>query len=96
MLCTYNDKTVSTNADLHVLLEAAGRVNYHVIALLETKSRKTDMSQLSDGTLIIRGEKILSPRLAILRLCPLRQKAIIIINCYSPTSAADDSELDAF
>ncbi|KAK6744137.1 hypothetical protein RB195_011071 [Necator americanus] len=40
--------------------------------------------------------EILSPRLAILRLRPLRQKSISIINCYSPTSAADDSELDAF
>ncbi|VDM76841.1 unnamed protein product [Strongylus vulgaris] len=82
---------------------------------------KTDVRQLSDGTLIIRGEKvpsrnlgrvrfvvhpfvvhlvdsheILSPRLAILRLSPLHQKTITIINCYSPTSAAGDSELDAF
>ncbi|VDM76289.1 unnamed protein product [Strongylus vulgaris] len=36
------------------------------------------------------------PRLAILRLRPLHQKAITIINCYSLTSAADDSKLDAF
>ncbi|VDM78398.1 unnamed protein product [Strongylus vulgaris] len=101
-------------------LEAAGRINYHVIALQEKKSRKTDVRQLSDGTLIIRGEmvpsrnvgaigfvvhpsvvhigdshEILLPRLAILRLCLLHQK-ITIINCYSPTAAADGSELDAF
>ncbi|VDM85695.1 unnamed protein product, partial [Strongylus vulgaris] len=44
---------------LHALLEAAGRINYHVIALQETKSRKTDR-QLSDGTLIIRGKKVQS------------------------------------
>ncbi|VDM70641.1 unnamed protein product, partial [Strongylus vulgaris] len=101
--------------------KAAGRINYHVIALQETKLRKTDVRQLSDGTLIIRGEKapslnvggvgfvvhpsvahlvdsheILSPRLAILQLRPLHQKATMIINCYSPTLAADGSELDAF
>ncbi|VDM76286.1 unnamed protein product [Strongylus vulgaris] len=35
-------RTVSTNADLHALLEAAGRINYHVFALQETKSRKTN------------------------------------------------------
>ncbi|VDM85063.1 unnamed protein product [Strongylus vulgaris] len=39
---TYNARTVSTNADLHALLEATGRIDYHVIALQEAKSRKTD------------------------------------------------------
>ena len=34
--------------------------------------------------------------MAVLRLHPPRQKTISIINCYSPTSAADESELDAF
>ncbi|KAK6763816.1 hypothetical protein RB195_024226 [Necator americanus] len=42
------------------------------------------------------SHEILSPRLAILRLRPLRRKPISIINCYSPTSVADESELDAF
>ncbi|KAK6738990.1 hypothetical protein RB195_020837 [Necator americanus] len=120
-LCTYNARTVSTDADLHALLGAAERIKFHVIALQETKCRRSDVRQMNDGTLVIRGEKvpsrnvggvgfvvhpsvvhlvdsheILSPRLAILRLRPLRQKSISIINCYSPTSAADDSELDAF
>ncbi|KAK6741074.1 hypothetical protein RB195_009122 [Necator americanus] len=45
---------------------------------------------------LVDSHEILSPRLAILRLRPLRQKSISIINCYSPTSTADDSELDAF
>ncbi|VDM75336.1 unnamed protein product [Strongylus vulgaris] len=49
---------VSTCADLHALLEAAGRISYDVIALQETKSRKADLRQLSDGTLIINGEKV--------------------------------------
>ncbi|EYC34358.1 hypothetical protein Y032_0001g377 [Ancylostoma ceylanicum] len=121
MLCTYNARTVSTNADLHALLEAAGRIKFHVIALQETKSKKSEVRQLNDGTLIIRGEKfpsrnvggvgfvvhpsvvhlvdsheILSPRLAILRLHLPRRKSISIINCYSPTLTADESELDTF
>ncbi|KAK6750136.1 hypothetical protein RB195_002246 [Necator americanus] len=120
-LCTYNARTVSTDADLHALLGAAERIKFHVIALQETKCRRSDVRHMNDGTLVIRGEKvpsgnvggvgfvvhpsvvhlvdsheILSPRLAILRLRPLRQKSISIINCYSPTSAADDCELDAF
>ncbi|KAK6749354.1 hypothetical protein RB195_001768 [Necator americanus] len=45
---------------------------------------------------LVDSHEILSPRLAILRLRPLRQKPINIINCYSPTPAADESELDAF
>ncbi|VDM75510.1 unnamed protein product [Strongylus vulgaris] len=32
MLCTYNARTVSTHANLQALPEAAGRINYHVIA----------------------------------------------------------------
>ncbi|KAK6757725.1 hypothetical protein RB195_015502 [Necator americanus] len=43
---------------------------------------------------LVDSHEILSPRLTILR--PQRQKPISIINCYSPTSVADDSELDAF
>ncbi|KAK6762055.1 hypothetical protein RB195_022956 [Necator americanus] len=120
-LCIYNARTVSTDADLHALLGAAERIKFHVIALQETKCRRSDVQKMNDGTLVIRGEKvssrnvdsvgfvvhpfvvqlvdsheILSPRLAILRLHPLRQKPISIINCYSPTSAADEPELDAF
>ncbi|KAK6759223.1 hypothetical protein RB195_021076 [Necator americanus] len=119
--CTYNAKTVSTDADLHALLEAAERIKFHVIARQETKCRRSDVRQMNDATLVIRGEKvpsrnvggvgfvvhpsvvhlvdsheILSPRLAILGLRPLRQKSISIINCYSPTSAADEPELHAF
>ncbi|KAK6752033.1 hypothetical protein RB195_003449 [Necator americanus] len=120
-LCTYNARSVSTDVDLHALLRAAERIEFHVIALQETKCRRNDVRQMNDGTLVIRGEKvpsrnvggvgfvvhpsvvhlidsheILPPRLAIPRLRPLRQKSISIINCYSPTSAADESELDAF
>ena len=59
MLCTYNARTVSNNADLHALLEAAGRIKFHVIALQETKTKKEDVRQMEDGTLIIRGGKLL-------------------------------------
>ncbi|KAK6757339.1 hypothetical protein RB195_015268 [Necator americanus] len=45
---------------------------------------------------LVDSHEILSPRLAILRLRPLPKKSISIINCNSPTSAADDSELDTF
>ncbi|KAK6760420.1 hypothetical protein RB195_021766 [Necator americanus] len=92
-----------------------------MIALQETKCRRSDVRKMNDGTVVIRGEKvpsrnvggvgfvvhpsvvyladsheILSPRLAILRLRPLLQKPISTMNCYSPTSATDESELDAF
>ncbi|KAK6027398.1 hypothetical protein OSTOST_06572, partial [Ostertagia ostertagi] len=120
-ICTYNARTVSSDADLRCLLDAASRIKYNVIALQETKCKKTDIRHFFDGTLVIRGEKfpsrniggvgfavhpsvvqhvdsyeILSPRLAILRLQPRRQKSICIISCYSPHMGADDSELDAF
>ncbi|VDM52154.1 unnamed protein product [Angiostrongylus costaricensis] len=46
-----------TYADLHALLVAANRIEFYVIALQETKIKKTDVRQLSNGTLVIRGEK---------------------------------------
>ncbi len=120
-LCTYNARTIFSDQDLHVLLDAASHIKYDVIALQETKSRRTITRQMNDGTLVLLGEKvptrnvggvgfvvhlsvvhlvdsheILCPRLAVLRLSPPRQKKISIINCYSPTEAADDSELDKF
>ncbi|KAK6765587.1 hypothetical protein RB195_025476 [Necator americanus] len=45
---------------------------------------------------LVDSHEFLSPRLAILRLRILRQKPISSINCYSPTLAADESELEAF
>ncbi|KAK6762716.1 hypothetical protein RB195_023433 [Necator americanus] len=120
-LCTYKARTVSTAADLHAFLGAAERIKFHVIALQETKCRRSDVRQMNDGTLVSRGEKvpsrnvggagfvvhpsvvhlvdyheILSPHLDIFHLRSLRQKPISIINCYSPTSAVGDSEMDAF
>ncbi|KAK6736608.1 hypothetical protein RB195_019357 [Necator americanus] len=120
-LCTYNARTVSTDADLHALLGAAERIIFHMIALQETKCRRSDVRQMNDDTpsfverrakcrlcwfcrtpicrpssSIVDSHQILSPRLAILRLRHLRQKPISIINRYSPTSAADESEMDAF
>ncbi|KAK6745255.1 hypothetical protein RB195_011773 [Necator americanus] len=109
---------MSTDGNLHVLLGAAERIKFHEIALQQTKCRRSDVRQMNDGTLVVRGEKapsrnvggvgfvvhpsvvhgddfheILSPPLVILRLRPLRQNPLSIINC-SPTSA--ESELDAF
>ncbi|VDO20785.1 unnamed protein product [Heligmosomoides polygyrus] len=121
LLSTYSARSVSSNADLQDILEAASYIKYHVIALQETKSRSTDVRILKDGTLVIRGEKvpsrnvggvgfvvhpsvaqhvdsheILSPRLTVLRIQLARQKIISIINCYSPKSAADEAEMNAF
>ncbi|KAK6728855.1 hypothetical protein RB195_006117 [Necator americanus] len=97
-LCTYNARTVSTDADLHALLGAAERIKFHVIALQETKCRRRGVGFVVHPSVVhlVDSHEILSPRLAILRPRPLRQKSISIINCYSPTSAADDSELEAF
>ncbi|KAE9421185.1 hypothetical protein Angca_000861, partial [Angiostrongylus cantonensis] len=40
--------------------------------------------------------EILSPRIAVLRLQLSHNKKITIINCYSPTDAADEYEINAF
>ncbi|VDM65092.1 unnamed protein product [Strongylus vulgaris] len=77
---------------------------YHVIALQEAKSRKTEVRQLSDGhssievrkfhhrvggvgfvvhpsvVHLVDSQEVLSPRLAILRLHPLHQKATLSSN----------------
>ncbi|KAK6737606.1 hypothetical protein RB195_019984 [Necator americanus] len=57
-LCTHNARTVSTDDDLHALLGAAERIKFHVIALQETKCRRSDVREMNDGTLVIRGEKV--------------------------------------
>ncbi|KAK6750163.1 hypothetical protein RB195_002264 [Necator americanus] len=57
-LCTYNARTVSTDADLHALLGAPERIKFHLIALQETKCRRSDVRVMNDGTLVIRGEKV--------------------------------------
>ncbi|KAE9414287.1 hypothetical protein Angca_000162, partial [Angiostrongylus cantonensis] len=117
--CTYNARTLSTDADLHALLAASDRIKFHVIALQETKIKKTDIRQLNNGIFVICGEKvpsrnvggvgfvvhpsiahlvdsyeILSPRIAVLRLQLSHHKKITITNCYSPTEAADENEIN--
>ncbi|KAK6733923.1 hypothetical protein RB195_017596 [Necator americanus] len=49
---------MATDADLHALFGAAERIKFHVIALQETKCRRSDVQQVNDGTLVIRGEKV--------------------------------------
>ena len=51
MICTYNARRVPSNADLHALLDAAGRFKFHVIALWETKTKKEDVKQMEAETL---------------------------------------------
>uniref|UniRef100_A0A0K0CYY4 Endo/exonuclease/phosphatase domain-containing protein n=1 Tax=Angiostrongylus cantonensis TaxID=6313 RepID=A0A0K0CYY4_ANGCA len=121
LLCTYNSRTLSTDADFHTLLAAADRIKFHMIALQETKIKKTNIRQLNNGTLVNCEEKvpsrnvggvgfvvhpsivhlvdsyeILSHRIAVLRLQLSHHKKITIINCYSPTDAADEYEINAF
>uniref|UniRef100_A0A0K0D472 Uncharacterized protein n=1 Tax=Angiostrongylus cantonensis TaxID=6313 RepID=A0A0K0D472_ANGCA len=105
----------------HALLVTADRIKFHVIALQETKIKKTDIRQLNNETFVIRGEKvpsrnvggvgfvvhpsivhlvdsceILSTSIAVLRLQTSYHKKITITNCYSPTDAANEYELNAF
>ncbi|VDP60698.1 unnamed protein product [Heligmosomoides polygyrus] len=55
---------------------------------------------LKDGTLVIRGEKVPSRNVGgvgfIVHTSLAHQKKISIINGYSPTSAADEAEMNAF
>ncbi|KAK6749631.1 hypothetical protein RB195_001938 [Necator americanus] len=57
-LCTYNVRTVSPHAGLHALLGAVERIKFRLIALQETKCRRSDVRQMNGGTLVIRGEKV--------------------------------------
>ncbi|VDM75838.1 unnamed protein product [Strongylus vulgaris] len=50
MLCTHDAKTVS-NADLHALLEAAVRIDYHVSCREQSPGQEA-------AALIIRGENV--------------------------------------
>uniref|UniRef100_A0A0K0CVC0 Reverse transcriptase domain-containing protein n=1 Tax=Angiostrongylus cantonensis TaxID=6313 RepID=A0A0K0CVC0_ANGCA len=120
-IVSYYARTLSTDADHHALLAAADRIKFHMIALQETKIKKTDIRQLNNATFVIRGEvvpsrnvdgvgfvvhpnivhlvesyEILSPRIAALRLQLSHHKKITIINCCSPTDAADEYEINAF
>ncbi|KAK6764335.1 hypothetical protein RB195_024600 [Necator americanus] len=56
-LCTQNARSVSTDADLHALMEAAEHFEFHVIAVEEIKSERSDLRQMNDGTLASYGEK---------------------------------------
>ncbi|KAK6757089.1 hypothetical protein RB195_015112 [Necator americanus] len=51
---------MSTDTDLHALLEAAERIRYNVVALQETKSRRSDVRWTNDVTLVTPREKALS------------------------------------
>lgn len=53
MICTYNARTVSSNAYLHALLKAAGSINFRVIALQETRAWKNGAQHRRGGTLVI-------------------------------------------
>ncbi|KAK6754919.1 hypothetical protein RB195_013723 [Necator americanus] len=56
-LFSYHAKTVSTDADLPTLLGAVWRIKFHMTALQETKSKRSDV-QHGDETLVVRGESV--------------------------------------
>ncbi|KAK6757218.1 hypothetical protein RB195_015194 [Necator americanus] len=94
-LCIYNARTVSTNADLHALLGAAGRIKFHVIALQETKCRRSDVRQMNDGTLVIRGENVPSRNVGGVGFV-VHPSVVHLVDSHEILSPPDDSELDAF
>ncbi|KAK6749899.1 hypothetical protein RB195_002112 [Necator americanus] len=57
-LCTDNARTVSTSTDLHALLGPAERIKFQVIQVQETKSRRRDVRQMNDSTLVVRKERV--------------------------------------
>uniref|UniRef100_A0A7I4XSK8 Endo/exonuclease/phosphatase domain-containing protein n=1 Tax=Haemonchus contortus TaxID=6289 RepID=A0A7I4XSK8_HAECO len=57
-LYVYNARAVPSNAALHELLDATEHIKYDVIALQETKSRRTDVRRMNDGTPITCGKTI--------------------------------------
>ncbi|KAK6048704.1 endonuclease/exonuclease/phosphatase family protein, partial [Cooperia oncophora] len=120
-VCSYNCRTIASDADLRTLLLRSRQIKYDVIAIQETKGRtetirKTDHNELlivgakvdgknvgGVGFLInqavvhlVDSHKIISPRIAVLRLLTKDQGAISIINGYAPTSTATDEEREEF
>ncbi|KAK6748190.1 hypothetical protein RB195_001049 [Necator americanus] len=87
-LCSYKAITVPANTNLRAILGAAEQKMFR---------RVGDVGLAVQACVIylVDSHEILSPRLAILRLRDLRQKLICIINCYSPTLAAE-SKLESF
>ncbi|VDM78972.1 unnamed protein product [Strongylus vulgaris] len=69
----YNARAISTNADLHALIEPAG-IKYHVIV---AGNKVQEDGRVGFILVHLDSHEILSPRLAILRLRPLHQKAIL-------------------
>ncbi|KAK6762108.1 hypothetical protein RB195_022994 [Necator americanus] len=50
--------TVSTDANLHVLLGAAERIKFRLIGVQKNKSRRSGVPSVYDGTLLICGERV--------------------------------------
>ncbi|KAK6730807.1 hypothetical protein RB195_007337 [Necator americanus] len=62
-LCFYNARTVFSNGAI-----AAERINFTAIALQQNKCGRSDVRQMNDGTIIIRGEKISEERIQVFNL----------------------------
>ncbi|VDM62154.1 unnamed protein product, partial [Angiostrongylus costaricensis] len=91
----------STDADLYALVEAENRIKFNVIALQETKKRSCHEMFGGVGFVIhqsiarlVASYEMYSPRIAVLRLQLMRHQKIVMFNCYSPSDAIVEYELE--
>ena len=57
VICSYNARTLRTQADLDMLMESLQHIKYDVIALQETKRNLEYHQKLDDGTEILLGSR---------------------------------------
>ena len=57
-ICTYNCRTVSSEANLATLMEASKKIRYDVLALQETKVKANNTKKTKEGDLIALGAKV--------------------------------------
>ncbi|KAK6761577.1 hypothetical protein RB195_022591 [Necator americanus] len=54
----YNATSLSSVAKIRAIHRAAGRIKFLVVALQESKARRSGVRQMNDGTLVIRAEHV--------------------------------------
>ncbi|KAK6060533.1 hypothetical protein COOONC_01811 [Cooperia oncophora] len=99
-VCSYNCRTIASDADLRTLLLRSRQIKYDVIAIQETKGRTETIRKTDHNELLIVEAKTLTKSSVhaslFLRLLTKDQGAISIINGYAPTSTATDEEREEF
>ncbi|KAE9414468.1 hypothetical protein Angca_001498, partial [Angiostrongylus cantonensis] len=88
--CTYNARTLSTDADLHALLVTTDRIKF------PRNIGGVGFVVHPSTVHLVYSCEILSPRVAVFRLQLSHHKKITIINCYSPIDTADEYQLNVF